>query len=210
MLIESIWEAGFNPKDIKKIFLSHGHIDHYGGALCLKELTGAKLYMTKVDWNFIHTEKFVEATNKFGWPDPAFKVDEFYDDDKPIVMGNIAFRTRLCPGHTPGTTSFFFDDKDEDGTVYKIGMHGGVGTGMITHQVLDMFGLPYSLREEFIDGCMAMLNYDVDICLASHANQTNFFSGVNEENRSDFSQFIDKDLWKKFLLERIDSMKHEP
>lgn len=211
LLIEAIWEAGFNPKDIKKIFISHGHIDHYGGAFCLKELTEAKLYMSKEDWKFIHNEKFVKTTaNIFKWPDVTFEVDEFYDYDKPIKMGNMSFKTKLCPGHTPGTVSFFFDDKDENGQVYKIGMHGGVGTGMITHKMLDMFGLPYSLREDFIDGCRAMLDYDIDISLASHSNQTNFFSGINEKDRNDFSQFVDKEVWKMLMVERIDAMKHEP
>jgi metallo-beta-lactamase class B len=30
MLIQSIWEVGFNPKDIKYIIHTHGHYDHFG------------------------------------------------------------------------------------------------------------------------------------------------------------------------------------
>ena len=32
MLVQAIWEAGFNPKDVKWIIHSHGHLDHIGGA----------------------------------------------------------------------------------------------------------------------------------------------------------------------------------
>ena len=30
LLVQSIWEAGFNPGDIKYILHTHGHFDHFG------------------------------------------------------------------------------------------------------------------------------------------------------------------------------------
>lgn len=61
-------------------------------------------------------------------PDYPYVATHFYDDDTPIVMGNMTIRTRLCPGHTPGVTSFFFEDTDEEtGKTYKVALHGGPG-----------------------------------------------------------------------------------
>lgn len=45
MLVQAIWEAGFNPKDVKWIIHSHGHLDHIGGANFFKKMFGTKLYL---------------------------------------------------------------------------------------------------------------------------------------------------------------------
>ena len=38
LMVDSIYRAGFCPKDIKKILLSHAHFDHMGGAAAMKAL----------------------------------------------------------------------------------------------------------------------------------------------------------------------------
>lgn len=48
-----------------------------------------------------------------GYAFGSFKPDEYYDDNKAITLGDITINTLHTPGHTPGTTSFFFDVKDE-------------------------------------------------------------------------------------------------
>ena len=49
MLVQAIWEAGFNPKDVKWIIHSHGHLDHIGGANFFKKMFGTKLYLGEPD-----------------------------------------------------------------------------------------------------------------------------------------------------------------
>ena len=51
MLIQSIWEAGFNPRDIKWVVLSHGHLDHIGGATFLRNMFGCKILLGSPDAN---------------------------------------------------------------------------------------------------------------------------------------------------------------
>src|SRR6187549_668673 len=52
-VIDNIRKVGFDPKNIKYILLSHGHLDHYGGAAKIKALSGARIALTEVDWNFM-------------------------------------------------------------------------------------------------------------------------------------------------------------
>ena len=49
MLVQAIWEAGFNPKDVKWIIHSHGHLDHIGGAIFFQRMYGTKLYLERLE-----------------------------------------------------------------------------------------------------------------------------------------------------------------
>ncbi|MGF2076053.1 MBL fold metallo-hydrolase, partial [Enterococcus casseliflavus] len=41
---------GFDPKDIKYILLTQGHLDHFGGAARIQELSGARVASAENDW----------------------------------------------------------------------------------------------------------------------------------------------------------------
>jgi len=49
LLVQAIWEAGFDPKDIRYIIHSHGHYDHFGATNDFKELYGCKTFLSAVD-----------------------------------------------------------------------------------------------------------------------------------------------------------------
>ena len=49
-IIGGMQKLGLNPKDVKYILISHSHGDHYGGAEYLREVTGAKLVASEIDW----------------------------------------------------------------------------------------------------------------------------------------------------------------
>src|SRR5215471_13069958 len=53
MIEANIKKVGVNPRDNKYIILSHGHIDHFGGAKRLQEFTGARVISTPEDWKMI-------------------------------------------------------------------------------------------------------------------------------------------------------------
>ena len=53
MVLESIRELGFDPKDLRWIVHSHGHIDRFGGTRILKEKYGCKTYFPDKDIPFL-------------------------------------------------------------------------------------------------------------------------------------------------------------
>lgn len=206
LMTEAIRDAGFHPKDIKIILLSHGHADHCGGLRALQEMTGAAVYMSREDYDI--KKKYFDRV--FFHPNGQdFEPDYFYDDNTPITLGNISIQTKLCPGHTPGTTSFFFYDRDDSGQTYLCGMHGGSGTQFLQRAVLEEYGSPQTLRERFIADCREMAEWPVDICLTSHPNQNNLLSGVNEKDPADFSGFVSRASWKDFMLERAQDAENQ-
>ena len=52
-VIDNIRKVGVDPKSIKYIILSHGHLDHVGGAAKIQEASGARVAAAEEDWKMI-------------------------------------------------------------------------------------------------------------------------------------------------------------
>lgn len=204
LVFEGIRKLGFDPKDIKLLLLSHAHYDHCGGVRPVIEHTGAKLYMGKEDELFLKERPDLIYTE--GYPFGSFEADKYYDDNTPITLGDMTIHTLHTPGHTPGTTSFFFEDKDEEGNVYHCGMHGGIGLNTLDDQYFEQSGLPVSLRDDYLKGLLKIRDMKIDIALGSHPNQTDMLVKVSKISDT-FNPFIDDTLWKKLIDDRISKVK---
>ena len=197
LLMDSIYQAGFNPRDIKKVFLTHAHGDHCDCVRSIAELTGAEIWLSKEDDDF--KAAHIDGVYPFGGGHD-FTVTNHYDDNAPIKMGRMCICTKLCSGHTPGTTSFFFTDTDEEtGKTYRVALHGGAGVNQMKNRFLDPYEIPHSIRKTFLETSKAMLDLPVDICLSSHNMMTNFLSGLNENDRTDYTGFVNPQIWKQFM-----------
>lgn len=203
MLIESIYQLGFDPKNIKAILISHSHVDHDGGARCIQAICGAPIYESREDdeWRARPEADMRDSGYKF----MPYTVDRYYDDNTPIVMGDVTIRTRLSAGHTPGCTSFFVDMPDENGNKITWAMHGGVGLNTMNAEYLNKVHLPLSLQQDFLRGCEEMKREHVDICTPSHPSHSNMLE-IAPEDHMDYRPFVDDTKWAAFLDERAESL----
>lgn len=200
LMIENIRNLGYELTDIKKILLTHAHIDHIGAARTMKELTGAKLYLGERDLLFLHERRDLIRIGDYTCGE--FEPDEIYGDDKPITQGTITIHTVSTPGHTPGCTSMFFDVKDKDGRVLRCGIHGGLGLNL-TKKNFEEDRLPATLREEFIEGLKKLDQMEVDICLPSHTNQVGILL-LKDQVTEDFNPYLDPSIWHELMQERLE------
>ena len=69
------------------------------------------------------------------------------------------------------------------------------------NSTLDPMGVPRSIRKQFINDTLLLEKERVDICIPSHGNQTNMESGINLEDRSDYTGFINPDIWPLFMAQ---------
>ena len=206
LVLESIRKLGFDPADIKKILLTHAHMDHDGAARAIHELTGAEIYMSREDEEWRHRPEAEAEMLSSGFKIVPYEVSRFYNDDEPIVMGDVIIHTRLSAGHTPGCTSFFVDMPDKKGDRIVWGMHGGVGVNTMNTDFLSKVGLPISLQDTFLKGCEDMKSIHVDICTPSHPSHSDMLSRIPED-RMDYSPFVDPYKWPAFLDERAESLR---
>lgn len=208
LLVDSIYQLGYQPKDIKKILISHAHFDHCGAAAEMKELTGAKVYMSREDYVFMKACPEETLIPDSGSHVQEFEPDLFYSEEKPVVLGNIAIQTMLTPGHTVGCTSFFWKEKNPlNGEEYVVGMHGGVGANTMNdaYYMASKY-LTADHRRRFLGDAEKLKDMHVDIALPSHPNQIEILDRAG--TYTDESQpYLDDTVWAKFMEERIRQVK---
>ncbi len=120
IVINNIKATGTDLKDIKAIFISHGHADHFGGIDRMHELTGAPVYAAEEDWKMI--EAIAARPNAIRTP----KRDRVVHDGDTYTLGDTTLKLYVTPGHTPGVISTEFTVFD-NGVPHKAFYSGGLG-----------------------------------------------------------------------------------
>ena len=209
LLVNSLYELGRKPSDIKKILISHGHFDHFGAAEALRQLTGAELWMSKIDARLVENypeEAFLPALGSHPQtPHP----DHFYSDDEAVTLGDISVRTLLTPGHTPGCTSFFWNEENPvTHEVYTVAMHGGVGGNTMNNDYYaHSQALTPALRDRFLSDIPILMQIPVDIALPSHPNQIPALLQKAGTYTHERQPYHDEAVWPAFLKEREDQIR---
>ena len=100
-------EAARRGLTLDQIWITHGHLDHAGGAAEMQEKTGAPIVGPhKADQFWI--DRIVESGRMYGLPDARpFAPDRWLEDGDVVSLGETRWKVRHCPGHTPGHVVFF-------------------------------------------------------------------------------------------------------
>ena len=77
LLFESIRKLGFSPKDIKKLLITHGHIDHCGAARAVQEYSGCEIWFPAGDAFFLTDRRDLLLGEV-----AEFKVTDYYNYDE--------------------------------------------------------------------------------------------------------------------------------
>lgn len=92
---------------LEKILLTHGHLDHVGAAVELRESLGIPIIGPQREERF-WLDSLPQQAELFGFPPTeAFTPDQWLEDGDRVEVGGIRFEVLHCPGHTPGHVVFF-------------------------------------------------------------------------------------------------------
>lgn len=91
------------------ILLTHGHIDHAGGAAELKEKLGVEIIGPHEDDKFL-LDGLAEQGREYGFAARDVEPDRWLKEGDDIKLAGLAFEIRHCPGHTPGHLIFINEE----------------------------------------------------------------------------------------------------
>lgn len=197
------WSAFLEPHDltfadIRTITVTHHHGDHLGFAGRLRELSGAKVRMTRIETQALErqaaerklpinameqqlsawgvptpvAEKLLDGFR--GLPDvPTFVPDELLEAGDEITFGNLRLRVIITPGHTAGHACLV----DEQAGLIFTGDHvlPGISPGIALGRVGDEDPLI-----DYVEALHQMVPYDACEVLPGHEYR---FTGLAERAR---------------------------
>lgn len=123
VLVKAIEDNGFS---IGEIWLTHGHLDHAGGAMELKERLGIEIVGPHVaDAPLLANIEKQAASFGVGGLRNCIP-DRFLAEGDTVSFGDHVFEVFHCPGHAPGHV-VYFDRKARFAHVGDVLFNGSVG-----------------------------------------------------------------------------------
>jgi len=107
-IIEMLDTLGID--NLKYIYLTHCHGDHFGGILELKNKKGGKVLIHRDDAEGLYN-KAISLTYYIGMNDINLEADSRVDDNDMIHLGNLQFKVLHTPGHTQGGTCLYCEEQ---------------------------------------------------------------------------------------------------
>jgi hydroxyacylglutathione hydrolase len=92
---------------VKQIVITHAHIDHVGGAMKLRALTGAPILLNQSDYGLL---KLLDAQAEWlGMTSPGeVKIESSIADGESLQAGSLKANVLHTPGHTEGSVCLYF------------------------------------------------------------------------------------------------------
>ena len=103
-VLELVRKHGLN---VKQIVITHAHIDHVGGAMKLKRVTGAPVLLNQNDQTLLKMLDVQAAWIGMRPPEPVSIDQDIRDADK-ISAGELRGTFFHTPGHTEGSVCLYF------------------------------------------------------------------------------------------------------
>jgi hydroxyacylglutathione hydrolase len=146
-MVEELRKLGRNIEDVRWILLTHGHIDHMGGAYALWELTGrrAKVVIHEKDAPLLrsrraHVKQYVDVRQQY-LKDPGGVESQLQaanhvisGEMEPTIMvtggeilslgGDVTLSVHHIPGHTAGSVAYVLDGQNSVFVGDAVQIHG--------------------------------------------------------------------------------------
>lgn len=95
-----------NEAKVKYILLTHGHFDHTGAVIKLKNKLNVPVYITKEDYDMVQSK----TSELFYMEGNDNSINNFIAEDTVFNIGSTEIECIFTPGHTPGGVCFYFNN----------------------------------------------------------------------------------------------------
>jgi len=201
LIPDNIRKLGFDPSEIKKIFVTHWHGDHAGGATRIAALSGAETLMHRLDAEVVRTGFFQ------GRPagQPYEKVKDL-EDGQEFSFGDAVVKVIHTPGQSAGEVVYLVNVGGPQGPCRAL--VAGDATGFKADPE-DFERMKYPGVCADYDRTVKVLKaIQFDLYLGGHPHQ------VFNEMREDGFPFVTREEWFKMVdnryQQKVDFLKQHP
>jgi len=138
---------------LKQIVVTHAHIDHVGGAMRLKRLTGAPVLLNQNDSALL--AMLPTQASWLGMRAPeAVTIDQELKDGDKLQTGGLTATVLYTPGHTEGSVCLYFEAQEKliagdtlfAGSIGRTDLPGGSYDKIIDSLHTQVLALPDSVE----------------------------------------------------------------
>ncbi len=125
-IIGALAQREIAPQDVRLLLITHGHLDHFGGAKALQARTGAPVAVHAQDADALRAGRNLPTFTPTSWPsallmrvgaslmqghaDSALEPDIVFTTPWRLDDYGIAGEVIHTPGHTPGSVTLLLDN----------------------------------------------------------------------------------------------------
>jgi len=138
---------------LRQILITHAHIDHVGGAMRLKRLTGAPVLLNQNDSALL--AMLPTQASWLGMRAPeAVTIDQELKDGDKLQTGGLTATVLYTPGHTEGSVCLYFEAQEKliagdtlfAGSIGRTDLPGGSYDKIIDSLHTQVLALPDSVE----------------------------------------------------------------
>jgi len=195
-LEEGLATLGRTIEDVRRVIISHGHVDHYGAARFIKERSSAAVFVHPADADKVcrgpgrkDFERYGAHLLRLGVPlEDLLRLSAAYRGHRslgqrveavlPLEPGQ-ELRFRRCvgrvvgmPGHTPGLVGLYFPEQrvlmSSDHLLARISPNPLLELGSETDEARDAGGGHFRALVTYLDSITRTYEMDVDLVLPGH------------------------------------------
>lgn len=168
-VLANIATDGFAPERISHILLTHAHSDHAGGSRKLKEASGAKVYLSAREAEFLRMGDeagiALDVARAAGYyPEwyrlEACPVDVALEEGQEIRIGDLCLTAIAIPGHSIGSLCYLME---AEGKVYLFS-----GDVVFWGGEISLLNCRGSSLEDYRENIGKLAGLGVDILLPGH------------------------------------------